>query len=77
MLYFLTIAHDDCETRVYTQQRIEEILADPEGCGIRRFLDQDFAGTDPDYWKAGEALLVRGEVIVPQPVETVTSWRLP
>lgn len=33
--------------------------------------------TDPQYWGERDVLVIRYEVIVPKPVETVTEWELP
>lgn len=64
------------DIRMLNYKSLEELLANPlEEAGVERFLD-GYPG-DPEYWEVGTALLLEVTVLVPDPVQVVTAWRLP
>jgi hypothetical protein len=57
---------------------LAELLNDPtETYGVRKFETIDFLqdNPDPNYWPDGIAVLLRAEVVLPQPV--VSQWEIP
>lgn len=72
----IQFSDDGNPIRFLTESGLQELLKDPLGTyGVERFL-AGYVGT-PAYWEVGSALLLRVEVLVPEPVVTVTSWEIP
>lgn len=56
------------------ERELRDLLADPEAWGITEFVHiDDVPLKDPAYWKTGQAMLMRVEVVVPER----GGWRLP
>ena len=72
--YILITAGDDSPRVIHlTERQLAELLRVPQSTyRVERFLE-DF-DQEPAYWAAGDAVLLKAEVIVPRPV--VTSWTL-
>lgn len=69
---------DGSPIRWLTDTELRELLADPSGRGVVSFHHIDELAIsrgylDPSYWKDGEAVLLRIEVVVPEQA----GWRLP
>lgn len=56
---------------------IDDLLAHPDQYGITYFGDEAKFIKDPDhnYWQHNQGILLRAEVVVPQPV--TAKWELP
>lgn len=65
---------DGNPTRWLTQEQLDEILEDPEGWDVSKFLDLTAKELNPQYWVHGEAMLLKVEVVIPQP--TVVAYRI-
>ena len=66
MKYLLIMGSEDGEPCMFLDN-IEDVLGAPEDYGIEKFLTS-IPGKDPNYWKDGDALLLRIEVLSPLPV---------
>lgn len=60
---------DGNPVRVLDDDELQELLDNPEEHGIQRFLDGEFLdiNTDANYWHEGDAILLKAEVVIPQP----------
>lgn len=87
MLYLLImtpVEHDESSIRnVLTKPELDELLVDPGHLyGITRFMDtwpiNESTGSylAPEYWKRGEALVLKAETLVIEPVTTVTKYHV-
>ena len=56
-----------------TFEKLGELLAHPENWGVTRFGDLEGLGSDPNYWPAGVAVLIRYEEVTPEHA----GYRLP
>lgn len=67
MTYFL-ISNGDGDTYVqqYTQEELLERISHDEG-----FL-KEIKDCDTNYW-GGVPLIIKGEIVIPRPIETVTK----
>lgn len=79
MTYFLI---QDCEdgrlVDEVTVEDINELMETDEWCDgaamrFRSDLPRSFRDGGMEY---GEFLLIKGEIVVPKPVETVTKWKI-
>lgn len=78
MIYILIHPSEDNSLLLLTDETLRELLADPVGyAGVRRFENEQFLrdNRDPNYWQEGVGVIVRAEVLFPQPV--VTQWEIP
>lgn len=76
MVYFM-IYNSDGDTRVLSLSR-EEVLErlNPEDEEDRQQFYDSFPGErDPAYW--GKTLIIKGEVVHPEPEEVIIKWGLP
>lgn len=56
------------------ERELRDMLANPQAWGISEFVHiDDMDVKDPAYWKTGQAMLMRVEVVVP----VLGGWRLP
>lgn len=60
--------------RLKTETSMRHMLQHPEEYGITRFAALDELDVDPAVWPAGTAVLLRVEVIMPEPAG---GYRLP
>lgn len=76
-MYFLITANEDGETYVTQISNIEKFLqelADGDYGKSPKFLsDRREFSTDTNEWN-GAMLLIKGEVVVPKPMEVVTKY---
>lgn len=56
------------------EQRLADLLQDPQGWGVDGFTELSLLPSDPNYWPTGVAVLIRFEVVVP---EAAGAYRLP
>lgn len=79
-MYFI-IRNSDGDTRVQrvTQTELEKRLTVEDGAhwygtgGFMSIEDLEEKGYDTNYW-GNNLLIIKGEVVVPHPVETVVQW---
>lgn len=58
-----------------TPDGLKQLLADPESYGIRTWLTE-IPDSSHEYWRDGNGLLIRARIAVPEPVTTVTEWKI-
>lgn len=73
--YFL-ISNDDgeCTIRIKTQEELERELDAGHYGESPNFIPEPWP--DPELWRDGEILLIRGQVVVPMPKKVTTRWRV-
>ena len=78
-IYLVIQADEDGENvSIYEHDELEELLENPEdNLGIEEFLETwptDKHGVQ--YWDSGQALIIKGKIVVPEVVEVVTKYEL-
>lgn len=71
MPYFVVCPSEDgARVRLMTSEEIGEWATEGE-----EFYDKAPLEPDTNYWQKN--LIIKGEVVAPQPVQVVTEWELP
>jgi len=78
MTYFVIDNSDgDTYVRQMTRTQVEQMLVEWDEMGEQagEFLSE-VPEADTNYW-GGKTLIIKGEIVIPKPVETVTTWEVP
>ena len=78
-MYILIAPDEDGNpVRYLTEKELKEYLQKiTEYKDETIFLDKLPKETDANYWKENQVLLIKGEIVVPQPKQVVKEWDLP
>jgi hypothetical protein len=77
-MYFVIHNSEDGEASVHqmgAEELQNKLKADYWGTGKRFLSSDDTFSCDPNYW-GGKLLIIKGEIIVPKPKQTVTEYEV-
>lgn len=75
--YFVIITGEDgVRVEAVEKTKLERRLKEEYWGSSKEVLPQLPCGTDPNYWN-DSIVIIKGKVVIPQPIEVVKEYRLP
>ena len=72
--YILIQANEDGEPITWlSRDEVNDMLKNPEDYGVKRFI-KSAVQDDPNYWKEGDSMLLKVEILMPK--EVITKYVL-
>jgi hypothetical protein len=63
----LKASEDGCPMVQLDADDLKDLLANPANWGVTMFAELSHLPTDPNYWQSKVGVLIRYEVVVPEP----------
>lgn len=77
MYYVISASPDGIYVNQYTKEELEKSLADPDEYGGQNILPVlSKSDSDPNTW-GNSILIIKGEVVIPKPIQVVKRFELP
>lgn len=77
MTYFVVFGSEDgTQVREVKEADISFFLSENGWNDFKSGFGSSFNERDPNYWPEKTCLVIRGEIVVPKPVEVVKEWKV-